>query len=605
VTGGRLIGALGVLLGTLGAHAGTYELLESVLDPTPASSDFFGCAIAPLGNDLIVGARFDDAAEVDAGVAYLIDGSNGRVRVTYQIPNPGVGTQFGAAVAALGGAVAVGAPHVGSGTPHAGAVYVFDAASGAHLRTFVNPSPETGQLFGSSLGGVGLGLLAGTPLYDGQAPGSGAVYLFDGAGGELLRAFRNPNPDDYDLFGQAIAAVGSDVLIGAPFDDSAAPNGGAVHLFDPARRTPLQTFTSPHPRPGDFFGAALASAGTWIFVGAPFDDGAGADVGAVYMFDAYSSALLRVFSDPSGNVDGRFGTAVAALGDRLLVGAPFADMTAADTGTAYLFDTVTGALLETFENPTPSTGDQFGAALALLPGRVAVGSWLDDVAAPDAGAVYIFRDTSLPTTTTTSTTSTTGPPTTAPPTTVPAGTTSTTLHLPGDTTTTTGTIALTTTTTPAATTSTVPAVTTTTLPGTPEEPTECADTDPCTVDAPVGGTCTHTLLAGLEGTMCVLQTLDAALHAVPAEAVGGRRALGRMRHRVTVCRRLATAAYYDGGRRAHARVRRARRALGRFVAAVGKGERRGRIFPTLAGRLSVLAEQAAVGLSSTPAYRHR
>jgi hypothetical protein len=594
VTGGRSIAAVGVLLGALAAHAGTYELAQSVLDPSPASSDFFGCAVAPLGNDLIVGARFDDADAVDAGVAYLIDGTTGQVRATYASPSPAVGIQFGAVVAALGGWVAVGAPHVAGNGPHAGAVYVFDAASGAHLRTFTNPSPEAGQLFGSSLGAAGFGLLAGTPLYDGQAPGSGAVYLFDGAGGELLRAFRNPNPDDYDLFGQAIAAVGSNVLIGAPFDDSAAPNGGAVHFFDPALRTPLRTFTSPHPRPGDFFGAALASVGSWIFVGAPFDDSAGADVGAVYMFDAYTGALLRMFTDPSGNVDGRFGTAVAAVGERVLIGAPFADMTASDTGTAYLFDATTGALLETFDNPTPATGDQFGAAVAILPGRVAVASWLDDAAAPDAGAVYIFRDTSLPTTTTTSTTTTTGPPTTAPPTTVP-GTTSTTRDLPGDTTTTTtGTIALTTTTT--ATTTTLAGATTTTLPTTPEEPTTCTDSDPCTVDAIVGGTCTHTLLPGLEGAMCVLQTLDAALHAAPAEALGGRRMLVRLRQKVSRSRRLVAAAYYDGGRRARMRVRRARRALGRFVVAVGKAERHGSIFPVLAGRLSYLAEQAAAGL---------
>ena len=157
MTGGWRLAVVGVVLGALAAHAGTYELAESVLDPTPASSDFFGCAVAPLGNDLIVGARFDDAVAVDAGVAYLVDGASGQVRATYASPDPGIGAQFGAAVVALGGWVAVGAPHVAGSAPHAGAMYVFDAASGALLRTFTNPSPEAGQLFGSSLGAVGLG----------------------------------------------------------------------------------------------------------------------------------------------------------------------------------------------------------------------------------------------------------------------------------------------------------------------------------------------------------------------------------------------------------------------------------------------------------------
>jgi FG-GAP repeat len=596
VTLGRSLAALVALCATAVVHAGSYELAQTVLDPTPATSDFFACAVAPLGDDLIVGARFDDAAAVDAGVAYLIDGASGQVRMTYTNPSPSIGAQFGASVTSLGSWVAVGAPHAATSGPHAGAVYLFDAASGANLRTFTNPSPEAGQLFGSSLGAAGLGLLAGTPLYDGQAPGSGAMYLFDGASGELVRAFRNPNPDDYDLFGQALAGVGSNVVIGAPFDDTAAANGGAVYIFDPAQRSPIATFTSPHARAGDFFGSALATSGSWVFVGAPFDDSAGPDAGAVYMFDANTGALLRMFSDPAVNVDGRFGSAVAVRGDRLLVGAPFADTTAQDAGMAYLFDAGSGALLETFENPTPSAGDQFGGALAVLGGRVAIGSWLDDTAAPDAGALYIYRDVSLPTTTTTSSTTTTGPPTT-----VATTTTSTAPNLPGDTTTTTGTISITTTSTATTTTDagggTTTSTTSTTLPDTPNEPPGCADDDPCTVDATAtAGTCTHTTPTGLQGSMCRLQMLDAALHASPAKALGGKRMLARLRHKVSASRRLVTAAYYEGGPRAGRRVRRARRALGRFAAAIDKGERRGSILPVLASRLSFLAGQAGEGL---------
>lgn len=597
MTVGRSIAALLMLCWAAGAHAGSYELDQTVLDPGSKSSDFFACAMAPIGNDLIVGARFADTGAVDAGAVYLIDGTSGQVRMTYANPSPTIGAQFGAAVTSLGGWVAVAAPHAATAGPHAGAVYLFDAASGAHLRTFTNPSPEAGQLFGSSLGAAGMGLLAGTPLYDGQAPGSGAMYFFDGGSGELVRAFRNPNPDDYDLFGQALASVGSNLLIGAPFDDTAAANGGAVYLFDPVQRSPLRTFTSPHARAGDFFGAALATSGTWVFVGAPFDDSAGPDAGAVYMFDADTGALLRIFSDPEVNVDGRFGSSVAAFGDRVLVGAPFADTTTQDAGMAYLFDAGTGALLEAFENPTPSAGDQFGAALALLGGRVAIGSWLDDTAAPDAGALYIYRDVSLPTTTTTTSTSTTGPPTSVAFTTTT--TTTTTQSLPGETTTTTtGTIAVTTTTDLLTTTTGVESTTTsTTLPDSPDDPTACADDDPCTVDAlGTSGTCSHTVPPGLEGTMCRLQMLDAALHASPAQALGGRRMLARLRRKVNASRRLVTAAYYEGGPGANARVRRARRALGRFATAIGKGERHGTIVSVLASRLQFLAAQAAAGM---------
>jgi hypothetical protein len=72
--------------------------------------------------------------------------------------------------------------------------------------------------------------------------------------------------------------------------------------------------------------------------------------------------------------------------------------------------------------------------------------------------------------------------------------------------------------------------------------------------------------------------------------------LARLRLEVSASRRLVTAAYYQGGPRANLRVRRARRALKRFAAAIGKGERRGTILSVLASRLSFLAAQAAAGL---------
>ena len=46
------------------------------------------------------------------------------------------------------------------------------------------------------------------------------------------------------------------------------------------------------------------------------------------------------------------------------------------------------------------------------------------------------------------------------------------------------------------------------------------------------------------------------LHATPAQALGGRRMLFRLRQKVSLSRRLVTAAYYDGGPRTRARVRR-------------------------------------------------
>jgi hypothetical protein len=449
-----------------------------------------------------------------------------------------------------------------------------------------NPSPDVGQLFGFSLGIAPGAILVGTPFYDAQALGSGASHLFEAGSGALLRSFRNPRPEDYDLFGQAHAAIGDQLLIGAPFDDTAAANAGAVYLFDPARRTPVHSFTSPNPHAGDFFGTALAAVGSLVLVGAPFDDTAEPDAGAAYLFDAATGALVRSLFDPAPSADGRFGSAVATLGTSVLVGAPFSDVAAPDGGVAYLFDAASGELLETFHNPTAGAGDQFGATLAAAGTDVVVGAWLDDTVGLNAGALHVFRDTALPPPTTTST---------LPPTTVTStSTTSTTTDgLPGDTTTTTTTtVTLGPTTTADDITTTITTTTTTTvsLPIPPRQP--CDDGDPCTVDGVDAGVCVPVPLLGLEAAICRLWMLDAALHDAPARALGGRRLLARLRLRVALGRRLLSAARFDEGRRAAARVRKATRAIGKFIAAVERAERRGRIPPAPAGNLVALAAAA-------------
>src|SRR5437773_1840797 len=201
----------------------------TLLDPTPADDDFFGSAVTFAGGQLLVGARFDDTAADDAGAAYLLD-------------------------------------------------------------------PVTGAL------------------------GAGAAYLFDAATGVLAHTLPSPTPQDYDLFGNAVAAAGGIVVVGAPFDDTTKPNAGSAYVFDAATGALRHTLQAPHPREGDLFGSAVAASDTTIVVGAPFDDTVAANAGAVHLFDAATGALLHTLLNPASDVDSRFGSAVAIAGGTVLVG---------------------------------------------------------------------------------------------------------------------------------------------------------------------------------------------------------------------------------------------------------------------------------------------
>ena len=84
----------------------------------------------------------------------------------------------------------------------------------------------------------------------------------------------------------------------------------------------------------------MAAAGSNLLVGAPGVDGGGRDAGAAYLFSGQTGRLIRTFTNPSPTAGEQFGAAVAAgANGLLLIGAPFNDSPGAENaGAAYLFD---------------------------------------------------------------------------------------------------------------------------------------------------------------------------------------------------------------------------------------------------------------------------
>jgi hypothetical protein len=165
----------------------------------------------------------------------------------------------------------------------------------------------------------------------------------------------SPTPQSgagFGTFAQSFFAPGRlgeditpDILVGAPAQD-----GGVAHLVNGdvlgATRV-IRTFTDPEPAGGDQFGASLAGLGD------PSGDGigevalgaAGGDrVGAVHVVTACGRDVVQTIPDPDPQSRGRFGAAVAPMGDLngdnmldLAVGTPGFDAGAGpNRGRAYL-----------------------------------------------------------------------------------------------------------------------------------------------------------------------------------------------------------------------------------------------------------------------------
>jgi hypothetical protein len=317
--------------------------------------------------------------------------TNGMLLTTINNPLPATGDRFGSSLAAVGtDRLLIGAYRDDAGASDTGTAYLF-SSNGALLTTFTNPTPTASDWFGVSVTAMGTGrVVIGATGDDLGATDAGAAYLFS-TNGTLLTTFTNPGPALSDSFGVSVAAVGTDrVLIGADGDDAGATNAGAAYLFN-TNGALLTTFTNPTPALYDRFGVSVAAVGTdRVLIGADYGDMGATDAGAAYLFNT-NGALLTTFTNPMPATGDRFGSSLAVMGtDRVLIGAMEDDTGAYRAGAAYLFST-NGALLTTFTNPTPAVSDRFGVSVAALgANRVVVGAEEDDTGAINAGVAFLF-----------------------------------------------------------------------------------------------------------------------------------------------------------------------------------------------------------------------
>jgi cysteine-rich repeat protein len=349
----------------------------------------FGKALSANATDVVVGAP-DDAE--GHGAVYRFDT---RIPCTPNCPllgspvaGPVAGSRFGQAVAVLDGTALVGAPSQdGAQGEASGSAFLVNPTQVGPL--LADPEPFPGDQFGFAVAAADNDLLVGAPLLG--STDTGAVFVFDQSDGFPRRVtYRKPTPTAGDFFGAAIAVDGDTVAIGAPFDNTAAQNGGAVYLFRRSTAELLRPdpLVSNAPVARELFGSALAISAQWIVVGAPLQDGNNDAPGKAYVFDRTTLALVRTLDSPSPHPGDRFGAAVAIVGGYVLVGAPYEDSGGAtDSGVAYLFEPASGNLAQVFNNPAQNAFDRFGQSLVAGPAGPVIG-------APGPSRVYVYQSAS-------------------------------------------------------------------------------------------------------------------------------------------------------------------------------------------------------------------
>jgi len=350
--------------------------------------DQFGWSVAIDGDLAIVGTHWDDDAGGDSGSAYVFDMTTGEPRHKLTAGDAAAGDLFGTSVAINDGLAIVGA----DGKE---AAYVFDAATGQQLHKLTAADGAPGDEFGIAVAISGEIVIVGADHDEHAGAMSGSVYVFDATTGQQLHKLIADDAEEGDRFGCAASVDGNLAIIGARMDDDASPgdpdcDSGSAYVFDVTTGQQLRKLVADDSAPGDEFAVSVSIEGGIAIVGAFYDDDAGADSGALYVFDAQTGQQLHKLTAEDGAAGDYLGWAASISGDLAVAGAPGDDDTGPLTGSAYVFDLTTGQQLRKLTAADAELLDSLGRSVSISGATCLAGAPFDDDAGDDAGSVYVF-----------------------------------------------------------------------------------------------------------------------------------------------------------------------------------------------------------------------
>ena len=400
---GGLTLSLAILIGfglTSTASAAFGDQLYRLVAQDAAADDQLGFSVGISGNIAIAGAFLDDDGNLsDAGSAYLFDLTSGAQLFKLKASDATANANFGYDVAIDGNVAIVGARFDDDGGYQRGSAYLYNVTTGTQLFKLHPLNPTDQERIGRSVDISGnIAIVSGHGNDRGGLGNAGAAYLFDVATGQQLFKLTASDAGVGDSFGIDVAIDGNIAIVGAySADHGGLTDAGSAYLFDVTTGQQLLKLTASDASAGDVFGISVNILGNLAIVGANRNDDLGLESGSFYLFDATTGQELFNMTASDLGANDLFGHSVALSGNFAIVGSRLHDeVSLPNTGSAYLFNVITGQQLFKFNPQDLGANDEFGQYVDIEGNYAIVGSRFHDdpVGGSNSGSVYVFDLTS-------------------------------------------------------------------------------------------------------------------------------------------------------------------------------------------------------------------
>ena len=250
----------------------------------------FGRGLSIDGDDLIVGAYYDDDKATDAGAAYFFtrSGTTWTQQQKVTASDGGNGDNFGLDVSINGDYAIIGAPKDDDKGTDAGAAYIFTRSGTTWTQQKKILPYKAGESFGWNVDIGGDYAIAGASTATDKGSYSGSAYIFVRSGTSWNQQKKLTANDGaaYDAFGYSVSIDGNYAIVGAYREDDKGTNAGAAYVFSRSGTSWTQQakLMANDGAADDMLGSSVSISEGDIIIGAPGDDDKGTNAGAAYFF---------------------------------------------------------------------------------------------------------------------------------------------------------------------------------------------------------------------------------------------------------------------------------------------------------------------------------